>query len=263
MKIQADQIKLLKVQAQIQYYPELQFFERMYRIAQSAEGFIHWETDRITVVLKDLENFCSWQIAHNAIVYEQDNRDENLEKKQLNENTLLLLDQFESLRLLRLGYRRRYLLPIDLEYSKLVNLFEIKLYSGENEFMNMLPGKIEDILFRVNMAEGKKKFNLTAAPIWKSQIPQMLQINKDRHFSHEGAEKKYAEFLDSLPSIAIFFEMETYEESENPLISIKTPYASYTELSTKNILHFFDNARVETSKTVLSVAQYLLGEATT
>lgn len=105
---------LYKTIFQARYKAELKFYELLMPAAQRLRDYPHWETDRLRVTLQDFDKHCSVAIAHDSFSYEQDSQDNVMEEKYVQQ----VLDELPAALqvdfFMRLGYRRQYLIAVDM-----------------------------------------------------------------------------------------------------------------------------------------------------
>lgn len=199
---------------QARYKAELKFYELLMPAAQRLHEYPHWETDRLIVTLRDFDKHCSMAIAHDSFSYEQDSQDTAMEEKYVQQvldelPAALQVDFFT-----RLGYRRQYLIAVDMPFDGLVRVMNLKLFSQDERLRRIMPVQVEDLLYRIDSRDEPYRYHLTIGPVRKPEIPRYVAYNRQHHLNPLTSEKEYLAILDKYPEVAVFLDLDLYQESE-------------------------------------------------
>lgn len=217
--------QLYKTIFQIRYKPDLSFYSMMYDTAKAIDGFPDWETNKLTVTLKNFEKRCNITITHSFCAYEQDLHDDNVEEKNVSTMITALADKLKISKALRVGYRRRYLIPVEMHYDRLVSLLELKLLNP-NILEDKEIGAIGDLAYVIDLKDAKFKMHLMIGPTNKEEAPRFVQFNRSRHINNDDKlanTAQYVHLMESYPETSVFFDMDVYKEDESgiPVSDIK------------------------------------------
>ncbi len=127
MNVRNYKKNLHKVIMQVRYKPELTFYNLLYGATKKIKNFPDWSTDRFHVTLKDYNGYCSVAIRHNTFTYEQDSSDEDLEARNINHIVSILPSELDLVEATRIGYRRRYLIPVNMSFAELNSLMNLTM----------------------------------------------------------------------------------------------------------------------------------------
>jgi len=228
---------------QIRYKPKLEFYDLLMTAAQKINGYPHWETNRMRVVLKNFEKHRSLAIGHNAFTYQQDSNDEEMEGKHIQQTLEKLPGELKVKSFNRIGYRKKYLTPAKMSFESLVNVLYIKLFSQEDKLRRALPSEIEDLMYRLDFRDDNYRYHVTVGPVRKFEIPKHIAYNIENHLSPETRDKEYQEIIKKYPDVAIFSDVDFYQESE--------------ELRLKDVEHFVSLAKRKVYDIINDMNNYL------
>ncbi len=205
----------IKTVFRIDYKPSLDFYDRLYGIAQSfSSGYPDWVTDRLKVTLRDLAARRSLLISHKASVYRQDAFDSSSKESESISRLLAELpaalgkDSF-----LRVGLRRKYLLPAEMEYSELVELFGKKMLSSNSEFHAGLFPRFSDLSLVFNF-QPPGFTAITVAPVFRrqlSEVPQILELQLEDHFKAGDDKLRTGQIFEEYPLHSVFLDVDYAE----------------------------------------------------
>lgn len=199
---------------QARYKPHLKFYELLMTAALKFDEYPHWKTDRLKVTLRDYDIRCSLTISHNSYSFDQDLNENDYQMKYIEKTLTILPEAIEISAYKRLGFRRKYLIPIEMIYSELVTLNFIKTFQYE-QLKNLLPVKIDDFSFQLDCTDDKLKFHINFGPITKNQIPKFIEFNEENHLSPLTRGKDYRDIIEKYPRVAVFIDIDVYRDEEN------------------------------------------------
>ncbi len=234
-----------KTTFQLRYKPDLKFYDLLMSAASQLEIFPHWVTDRLRVQLHDYETHCSVAIQHDSITYNQDSKAHTLEKDRIAHIVELLPPALNIKDFVRFGYRKHYLIPVEMSFETLVGILDIKLFSQQDRLKSILPGRIDDLMYRSNFAKDDDKYHLTIGPVTQKEIPQHIPIDIVYHFDPKTAQLDHQKIIKDYPEVAIFMDIDFF---------IMPPEG----LSGDALKDFVVRAPTEIQKLVDSLSAYLL-----
>jgi hypothetical protein len=144
-----------------------------------AKDFPTWETDGVMVYLSDPGRRCSVKLEPDSSFFEQDSDDLGVEKgvcaalnKAVNEDL-----QVESF--LRLGYRQKFLVPVQMPFESLVKILDLKFLSQDDQLRRIMP-PVTDLMHRVDCFEDGTGYHITVGPVRDHEVPRFVGFNKER-----------------------------------------------------------------------------------
>jgi hypothetical protein len=219
---------LYKTIFQARYKPSLNFYELLMPAAKLLTEYPHWQTNRLSVVLRDFDKHCSLVIGHNAFGYEQDSTDEAMEEQYIQHALDELPKVLEIENFIRLGFRRNYLVRVDMPFESLVTILSVKLLSQEEQLRRIMPQKVEDMMYRVDSAEEPYRFHFTIGPVRKQEIPRYLVYSQAHHLAPETAPEEYQDIVGQYPEVAVFMDIDIYWLEEQLKLTLATQFVSDT-----------------------------------
>lgn len=205
--------RLHKVVVEARYDASLGFYDRLYPAAQALTEYADWQTDRLTVVLKDFAVHCSAYISLKRFGYEQDSHDEALETERVDSLLATLPNAINVREFKRIGYRRKYLLPLDIDYDRLVQIMDVKLFCRDDALLQCIPRDTTDLLYRTDAAEGDNRFHLTIGPVRNEEIPKLLTFNAENHLDPEDRDAALRKIVEGYPTIGVYFDVDMYHDA--------------------------------------------------
>jgi len=209
--------KMFKAVFQARYQPHLRFYDLLMEAAGKFTEYPHWRTNRLDVTLRNPDRHCSLAIKHDSFSYTQDSGDLALEAESVKYIVDELPSALELDTFTRLGFLRRYLLPVDMSFEELASVMIVKLYSQDSRLLEILPPTLEDFMYRIDSADENHRYHITAGPVRKNQIPQLLGFNRDDHLPPENAVETMHSIESKYPDVAIFFDVDFYRDGEIPV----------------------------------------------
>ena len=209
--------KMFKSVFQARYKPHLRFYDLLMGAAGKFTEYPHWRTNRLDVTLRNPDRRHSLAIKHESFGYTQDSGDLTLEAECVKHIVDDLPSALELDSFTRLGFLRRYLLPVDMSFEELTSVMIVKLYSQDSRLLKILPPKLEDFMYRLDSADEDHRYHITAGPVRKMQIPQLLSFNQDDHLASESAVETIRSIESKYPDVAIFFDIDFYRDGEIPV----------------------------------------------
>lgn len=230
----------------LQYKAALKFHSLLIPAAQKLADYPDWESSGLRVVLKHFAQHCSLAIMHNAIIYEQDSGDTQLEKRRVEQALAELPAAMEVEGFTRFGYRRQYLIPVDMPFDSLVSVLNVKLLSQDERLRGIMPNKVDDLMYRVDSSEEPYQFHFTIGPVRKREVPQYVTYNRVHHLKPESAEEDYSTIVGNYPEAAIFTDIDLYRSSDC--------------LPVEDAGAFFETARERVHSQCTGLCDYIFGQ---
>jgi len=237
-------LNLQKVVCQIRYKPLLR---RLSKIATAGEEFVHyphWSAGPHAVILKNYESRCSLNIRHADLAYEQDNADESIEQKNIEEALRLLPPKLEITTCSRFGYRRIYLCEVKTSFDDLVVIMATRLLARDSGLLDILPKKTTDIAYVLDASDDSYEYHIRVGPVRKAEIPLRVGFNREAHLAPKRQQEDYQKVLDAYPECAILYDVDIFSHDEN--------------LKVEDALEFTGQARAKVQGFVASLTKYML-----
>ncbi|MEK0369263.1 MAG: hypothetical protein QQN62_06650 [Nitrosopumilus sp.] len=235
-----------KIIFEAKYQPKLSFYNLLMTAAEELKGYPHWLTERLFVVLKNYDKRCSLAIKHNSFAFDQDSDNLSNEKEKLSEALEKLPKSLKLSAYTRLGYRRKYILPVNMAYESLISIMELKLFSQDKNLKMILPKEMTNSTYILNFVEESTHFNLTIGPISKPEIPNYIEFNKKHHLNPESADTDYLKVRESYPEVGVFFDLDIYQQDDN--------------LDIQHALTFINEVRQKMNKIISNLCNYILSK---
>lgn len=206
--------KLYKIIFQARYKPHLRFYNMLYDIGQKFENFPHWETDGLSLVLKDFEKRCSLGIRHDNFSYDQDS--DSISQADSNLKTVLeiLPKYLEIDSYFRLGLRKKFLAPVKMSFQELVGILYLKLFSQDECLNKITPEIVYDLQYVIDSSENNLRYHIRLGPVEKKEIPRHMGLNKRHHFDPITEQKDYEEIINSYPELAVFMDIDVFQSED-------------------------------------------------
>lgn len=238
--------RLYKTIFEVRYKAELKFYDLLLPAAQQLKEYPDWETNRLRIILKDFDKHCNLAISHNSFSYEQDSNDINLETNYISRALEILPTALEINAFTRLGYRRRYLVPVDFSYESLVTVLNVKLFSQNNNLIKSMPKNVKNLAYIIDSEEENYKYHFLIGPVTKQESQSFIGFNRERNLNPANREERNSEIIQTYPNVAIFIDIDMYHEGET--------------FQVKERFKFVDNARNKVHNLAEELTKYLLEE---
>jgi len=199
---------------QINYKPELKFYDLLIPSAQRLDEYPHWRTDVRTVILRDYDKHCSIIIGHKSFAYEQDSEDTDMEIKYIQRALEELPSSLQIEIFNRFGYRRKYLINVKMSFESLVSILHVKLFSQDAKLRNILPPHVEDLMYRLDFSDKPYRYHVTVGPVHKAEMPRYINYNLENHLDPQVREEEYKKIIENYPKVAVFIDIDFYQEGD-------------------------------------------------
>ena len=232
----------LKSIFQINYNPKLSFYDQLYKNEILISKFPHWQTDRLTVTLKDFDKKHSMLIAYNRTAFESDLYDKKTEDEIISLLISELTNFVDDGTFTRFGLRRFYLIKQELSFSELVEIINLKYFS--TGFKNIFKNKIKDSSITIISQINGNEFNLHLGPMQKEEIPIHMKLNIDNHVDPEPQKRIQTvnEIFNKYPDVALYLNIDYYLTGDS---LNKDNLKNFWKLSNSDIPQLIDNITSE------------------
>jgi|GEM_PF-5115961 len=251
--------QLSKLFFAVYFKPELKFYDCMYSVGSQIKSFPHWETDRLSILFTDPQARCSCRISHNLCLYEQDVHNIHLAESRIHEILTALFDNADPDPIVRLHCRNFYLQPVsETDFGLLALLLQNKMLNTSIELEEALPGNYADLRFQQVTIDGKIRYDIVVAPVWKEQAQNVIPVNRQAHISQRDAENDYIEFTrQRYPDCAVYTDINAFREDTNPYLPNDIPYNVLSPIAQEECLSFFKECQKQFEKTTTELSRYL------
>jgi hypothetical protein len=250
-------VRLYKATLDVFYKPEPRILDLLYSAAEELSAYPNWETDRLYMQLRSHESRCSLSYRHNMATYDQDSGNTELEQTRISADIPLLLSALQVKVVTALRYRHCYVIPRKEDFKVLVGLLNAKLFSQDGQLRRALPGPMNDLAFRADFAEGKRRHFIVIAPVWKKQLIQLINFNRVNHLDPHQPEQDYINVIKDYPENAIYVEIVTMQEGESAFPLLETPYSDVSALAPEDVMPFVEIVRKRSDKIAQDLHDYL------
>lgn len=216
------------------------------QVASSITGYPNWEIDGAKITLYDWQKRRSAQMDIGYFAIEQDSGDLELETSSIDRLLEIVPDKLLVKNYVRLGYRRKYLFEVEMEFDSLVAIMNTK-FLRQAELASVLPA-ISDSLFVFNSYISPYRYAITFAPVRKSEMLRALEHNRQYHLNPRAKAKDLEKLSESYPLVSMLADIDFFKVSENIPITEVVP--------------FLLKAREEMKRITTSLSQYCFGPAT-
>jgi len=208
----------------VRYKPELKYIDLLLPAAQYLDGYQDWETDRLRVTLKNYDRHCSFVVEHRVFGYEQDSSDLNMDRDYIQQALQKLPPALQIQSFTRFGYRRQYLIEVDMSFESLVSVSNVKLFSQDSRLRQIMPAGVEDLMCWVDSVEEPYHYKFIVGPVRKQEIPQHIVYNFKNHLNPATALTEYPTIVAKYPEVALLVDIDFYQAAESLLVEDATPF---------------------------------------
>jgi hypothetical protein len=184
--------------------------------AERLTEYPHWRTNSLDVTLRDPAQHCSLLIKHSFFAYSQDSSDLQLEQTRIDRAIETLPHELGVETFTRLGFLRRYLLAVPMDFHSLVSVMNVKLLSQDERLRTVLPPRLDDLMYRIDASDGDDRYHITAGPVHRAQVPALIDVNVKEHFAAEDAQEQLGAMEACYPDVGVFFDVDYFREGATP-----------------------------------------------
>jgi hypothetical protein len=202
--------KLFKTIFAAQFKPYLNFYSLFREAAAKLNHYPHWETAFGNITVRNFDTRCSVNIQNQLLGFSQDSGDITNEQARLTELVDTLIPELQLTTFLRLGYRRQYLVPVDIPFDSLVSILRLKLLSAADQLQQILPGEVDDLLYRIDCSQAEDKFHIHVGPLRRQEVPQYLNFNAENHLAPEVRDDQLRQIVAGYPDVSMLLDLDFY-----------------------------------------------------
>jgi pterin-4a-carbinolamine dehydratase len=205
--------KLFKTIFAAEFKPYLSFFSVFRTAAAKLTHYPHWETGFGNITVRSFDTRCSVNVQNRTIGFAQDSGDITNEQARLTEVTDVLIPELQLTTFLRLGYRRQYLVPLDITFESLVSILRLKLFSTTEQLQQILPAQVDDLLYRIDCSEGDDKFHIHLGPLRRQEVPKYIDFNAENHLAPEVRDDQLRQIVAGYPEVSMLLDLDFFQRA--------------------------------------------------
>lgn len=194
---------------QIRYKPTLSFYEKLFKLDKIFDEFVHWQTDRLRVTLRDYDKRHSLTIKHDATTFESDKPSNSIAQKVLKNVTDNFNEYSNNSSIKRLGARYIGFIRNELSFEELNNILKLKVL--DKEFLETISGdEVYDHSVAFNTIVNELTCKVNMGPIKKNEINQFFNFNSENHLDPASSDKHrdLAKIYDGYPEVSFYYDMD-------------------------------------------------------
>lgn len=191
---------------QVNYFPDLSFYDKIFKKSDLSSHFPDWQTDRLKITLRDYDKKHSVLLAHNRTVYESDRYDEENEESVIDLIRSDIRNFTNESFLQRVECRRLFLLRQKMSFSDLSDIVTLKFYS--ESFKSLFPSGINDSSVNLTTTIGFNELRVIIGPMRTEEIPKFIRYNVDNHIRPEAKvrAKELHDIVTGYPEVGLYIE---------------------------------------------------------
>jgi len=226
------------------YRPSLDFYEKLFVLAQSVEGFPDWGTDRLSVTLRDTTNRCSVHLGHDVFWYSQDLKGQpEKDDKRIRQLLLNVAPQLKKDTYTRVGFRRIYLHDVQMSFNQLVSHLSRKFLVQAKEITEGIFPRPTDLAYVFHFDEGAANIRLQLGPVKRSELGLHLVPDLASNFG---------------PNEQNLGPEELYKETVEPSLFVDIDFAQ-KDMEAGTLVEFYESALALHGKLGHNITTYLFG----
>jgi hypothetical protein len=219
MPSHAFQSKLKRILCQVQYRPNLSWFNDRTTIAQQFEDkYKEWNTSQGNVALYSPDERKALEIFTNTLSYLNETEvtiDEC--EKQVSSVLGKLIKNYNIKELRRIGFRRTEVMSSKFEFTELVELLYQKFYLSTKELQELQTGKVNDLSFVLDTMDRNINTHVQIGAVKKAESEKLFA--KDTKFlQNQTIDTENNLFIDIDVSISTDLKAETSIEDLKKII---------------------------------------------
>ena len=234
----------VKTVFEVRYKATLDFYQKLHATAlEFVDTYPHWLTDVLKIRLVDFDLRCSLTITHNKFVYSQDLLHSDQKERDRIEEAIQTLPRALGKDIFtRVGLRRKYLIPVEMDYEDLVDLVSKKLLTGSPDFYEGICPNLKDISVVADL-EAPGIQHITIGPITREQLARYLGLDLEAHFRQDD------------PALVTG---QIFEEYPSPSLYVDCDYGD-TEIKAENLKKLYNDAYQDHTVLLGNVVKHILG----
>ena len=192
-----------------QHKPSLKFYPKLFESATTITDYEGWETTGLQVTFSDFKTKSVATLSYRQIDMQLDhNNDFTLEARRISQLVNELPAKLGIEKFTRIGLRRKYLIPVSMEFAQLVCIMQEKFIAKNPIFEEAFPGTFQDLMFRFDYLKNSTRFLITLGPVRKVEAQNHIPPNK-KHFDRMST-KEAIELLDSYPDTSMLIDIDAF-----------------------------------------------------
>lgn len=223
------------------YAATLRFYDRLYPLSQSFQGYPDWWTDRLSVTLQNFDRHCSLHLGHKVYVYAQDTKGrEDDDNPRIREAIEVVSRELEIPKYQRVGFRRIYLQKVVMDFEHLVSLFARKLLAQNKEITEGICPSLDDVAYVVDYSDGGSKVKLRMGPMKKDELELHLQPDRRNNFHVLQQSLRGAEIYSDCPEVTLLVDIDYSRESvgSDDVLGFYEAGLAFHNMLTKNVVNY-------------------------
>jgi hypothetical protein len=209
--------RLLRVAVEAKMKPELRRLSLLHAAAAEISGFPDWNAGFTHAQLMDRTTHSSVFVGDRMVTYQQDSGNAEDERRGLSALSRALFEKLQVSQLTRLGHRRWYFLPLDMDLQQALDLFSLR-HSPQEDPIWHLGHRVRGLLHRVESTDADGwHWNIMTATIPRGLLPAWLGYDLEAHWEPNRAAQEIEEFLRQLPEVGLSLDLDCYRQEELPI----------------------------------------------
>ncbi|XCN71098.1 MAG: hypothetical protein Q3M24_12300 [Candidatus Electrothrix aestuarii] len=231
---------------QINYFPDLSFYDNIFKKNDIASYFPDWETDRLKITFRDFDKKHSVLLAHNRTVYESDRYNEKEEEKIIKLISSGIKAFAKEHFLQSVGCKRLFLIKQNMSFSDLSDIITLKFYS--ESLKSLFLSGINDSSVNLKTTIGPNELRVTIGPMKTDEIPNFIKYNINNHIRPETniRAKELHDIVTGYPEVSLYIETDYLFQT--------------TKMSFSDIDTFWDSAKKDIPSFVNELVNNLFEE---
>ena len=195
--------------------PHLDYYSVFRSAAAKLSNYPDWSTDFNSITLRSFDYRCSLTIQHNSFGFSQDSDDVKNEEARVKEAVDVLPGALQIKSFVRLGYRRQYLVPMNMSFEALVSILGLKLLSHDDQLEQFVPGRTEDLLYRVDRADSDYRYHLHLGPLRRQEVPRWIVFEAENHLAADVRMDQLRQIISGYPEVSTLIDIDMYRMADN------------------------------------------------
>ena len=223
------------------YRPSVRFYDKLYSLAASVEGYPDWWTEGLSLTLQNYDRHCSIQLRHNFSAYGQDMKGKAEEDDTRIRQAIGLITSIpRDGEYQRVALRRMYLHPVSMTFADLVSVVGEKFLAQNAQIREGICPTPTDLSYVVDFQEASAKVKLRTGPMRRDELESHLQPDRQNNFSPKERSLSAGELYSDYAEVSLFTDVDYFEEGvkETELVGAYETALSFHEKLAKNVLNY-------------------------
>jgi len=201
----------------VDYAPSLDFYDLLFSVGASIKGYPDWETSGLAVKLRNLEEHCTLYIGYDNFYYDGDLQGKAGEDERIADALLTLTKALAKEKYRRLGLRRKYLYPVEMNFGELLQLLRQKFLTPE---ATAIFPPMRDVGCVVDFTESAGMGRVNFGPAKEDELVKLLEFRKDNF-----KEDQWKDRLEDAPAVSLYADLD-YFRTDIPANELAAVYDS-------------------------------------